>query len=79
MKQSSTVVTHAATEANRANPRQFPERSEERHAGTRLGRQELDGVLMEEAEGAVVIGHDRKRPWMMCRWTAWWWRQWTRR
>ena len=50
----STVVTHAATEANRAYlAASFLEEVQSRYAGTRLGRQELDGVLLEDAEGAL--------------------------
>lgn len=50
----STVLTTAATEANRANlPTSFLEEVYGRYAGTRLGRQELDGVLLEEEEGAL--------------------------
>jgi len=50
----STVVTHAPTEANRANlAASFLEAVRTRYSGTRLGRQELDGVLLEEAEGAL--------------------------
>ncbi|MEP5154688.1 terminase family protein [Planktotalea sp.] len=50
----STVVTHAPTEANRANlAASFLEEVERRYAGTRLGRQELDGVLLEDSEGAL--------------------------
>ncbi|QFT64058.1 Terminase-like family protein [Roseivivax sp. THAF30] len=50
----STVVTHAATEANRANlAASFLEEMSARYAGTRLGRQELDGVLMEDVPGAL--------------------------
>ena len=50
----STVVTHAPTEANRAYLAQsFLEEVRARYAGTRLGRQELDGVLLEDAEGAM--------------------------
>lgn len=50
----STVVTSAPTEANRANlAASFLEEVRARYAGTRLGRQELDGVLFEEAEGAL--------------------------
>lgn len=49
-----TVLTHAPTEANRANlAAGFLEAVRRRYAGTRLGRQELDGVLLEEAEGAL--------------------------
>ncbi|GAA0286139.1 DNA-packaging protein [Rhodovulum strictum] len=50
----TTVVTHAPTEANRANlAASFLEAVRTRYAGTRLGRQELDGVLLEESEGAL--------------------------
>ncbi len=50
----STVTTHAPTEANAANlAAGFLEEVQRRYAGTRLGRQELDGVLMAEAEGAL--------------------------
>ena len=51
---SSTVVTHAPTEANAANlAASFLEEVRARYAGTRLGRQELDGVLLNDAEGAL--------------------------
>ncbi len=54
LKAPSTVTTHAPTEANRAYlARSFLEEVEARYAGTRLGRQELDGVLLEDAEGAL--------------------------
>lgn len=54
MGQDSTVLTHAATQANRANlAKGFLEEVERRYAGTRLGRQELDGVLLSDAEGAL--------------------------
>ncbi len=50
----STVVTRAATEANRANlAGSFLAEMRARYAGTRLGRQELDGELLEDAEGAL--------------------------
>lgn len=50
----STVVTHAPTEANRANlAASFLEEVRERYRGTRLGRQELDGELLEAVEGAL--------------------------
>ncbi|SEK37375.1 Large terminase phage packaging protein [Roseovarius azorensis] len=50
----STVVTSAPTEANRAYLAEgFLEEVRARYAGTRLGRQELDGVLVDEAEGAL--------------------------
>ncbi|CRL14501.1 phage DNA Packaging Protein [Ruegeria sp. R11] len=50
----STVQTHAATEANRANlATSFIEEVRNRYAGSRLGRQELDGVLLQDVEGAL--------------------------
>ena len=50
----STVSTHAPTEANRAwLAASFLEEMRARYAGTRLGRQELEGVLLEDAEGAL--------------------------
>ncbi len=54
LARESTAVTHAPTEANRAHLAQsFLEEVRARYAGTRLGRQELDGVLLDEAEGAL--------------------------
>lgn len=51
---SSTVQSHAATEANRANlAPSFLTEVRARYAGSRLGRQELDGVLLSEVEGAI--------------------------
>lgn len=50
----STVVTHAPTEANRAYlADSFLEEVRARYAGTRLGRQELDGVLLDDVDGAM--------------------------
>ena len=50
----STVVTSAPTEANAANLAQgFLDEVKARYAGTRLGRQELEGVLLEDVEGAL--------------------------
>ena len=50
----STVVTQAPTEANRAFlAASFLEEVRTRYAGTRTARQELDGVLLEDAEGAL--------------------------
>ncbi|WP_238379809.1 DNA-packaging protein [Celeribacter ethanolicus] len=54
LERSSTVTTHAPTEANAANlAASFLEEVKARYAGTRLGRQELDGVLLDEEEGAL--------------------------
>lgn len=50
----STATTHAPTEANRAFlADSFLAEMSARYGGTRLGRQELDGVLLEDAEGAL--------------------------
>lgn len=58
----STVVTHAPTEANRANlAASFLQEVRARYAGTRLGRQELDGVLLADAEGALWTGERLER------------------
>lgn len=54
LRNPSTVVTHAPTEANRAYlAASFLEEVRARYGGTRTGRQELDGALLEEAEGAL--------------------------
>ena len=46
----STVTTHAPTDANRANlAKSILEEVHSRYAGTRMGRQELDGVLLDDA------------------------------
>jgi phage terminase large subunit-like protein len=50
----ATVMTHAPTQANRANlADSFLAEVQRRYAGTRAGRQELDGVLIADAEGAL--------------------------
>jgi phage terminase large subunit-like protein len=50
----STVVTHAPTEANSANlAASFLEEVRTRFGNTRLGRQELDGVLLDDLDGAL--------------------------
>ena len=50
----STVSTHAGTQANRAYlAKSFLEEVEARYGGTRLGRQELEGVLVEDVDGAL--------------------------
>ena len=53
----STVVSHAPTEANRANlAASFLEVVRSRYAGSRLARQELDGVLLTDIEGTLWPG-----------------------
>jgi phage terminase large subunit-like protein len=50
----STVTSSAPTEANRAHlAESFLDEVRARYAGTRLGRQELDGILIDEAEDAL--------------------------
>lgn len=54
VKNPSTVLTQAPTEANRAYlAASFLEEVRARYAGTRTAREELDGMLLEEAEGAL--------------------------
>lgn len=54
LARDGTVQTHAATEANRANlAESFLQEVRARYAGTHLGRQELDGLLMADVEGAL--------------------------
>ena len=54
LAQDTTVVTSAPTEANSAFLAQsFLDEVRARYAGTRLGRQELDGILIDEADGAL--------------------------
>jgi phage terminase large subunit-like protein len=58
----TTVQTHAATEANRANlAASFLEEVRRRYADTRLGRQELDGILVAEVDGAMWTNGMLKR------------------
>ncbi|MEM9351266.1 MAG: terminase family protein, partial [Pseudomonadota bacterium] len=50
----STVMTQAPTEANRAYlASSFLEEVRARYAHSRLGRQELDGVMLDDVEGAL--------------------------
>jgi phage terminase large subunit-like protein len=54
LKNPSSVIAHAPTEANRAYlAESFLAEVRTRYGGTRLGRQELDGVLVEDEEGAL--------------------------
>ena len=54
LARATTVVTHAPTEANAANlAGSFLAEVRARFEGTRLGRQELDGMLLEDVEGAL--------------------------
>lgn len=59
---NTTVVTHAPTQANRANlADSFLKEIEGRYGGTSLGRQEMDGVMLTEVEGALWSSADLTR------------------
>lgn len=50
----TTLVTRGSTQANADNlAKGYVTRLERRYAGTRLGRQELDAEMLEDAEGAL--------------------------
>ena len=54
MANPTTVITRAPTDANRAYlAASFLEEVRARYAGTRQGRQELDGELIEDVDGAL--------------------------
>ncbi len=54
LDRETTVMTHAATQANRANlASDFLDEIEARYAGTRLGRQEISGELLSDVTGAL--------------------------
>lgn len=54
LRRESTVVTHATTQANRANlAKGFLAEIEARYGGTSLGRQEIDGVMLADVDGAL--------------------------
>lgn len=57
LARASTVTTHAPTSANRAHlARGFLDEVHERYAQTRLGRQELEGMMLDDVEGALWTG-----------------------
>lgn len=54
LRDPTTVISRATTYANRANlAGAFLDQIVRKYEGTRLGRQELEGELLEEAEGAL--------------------------
>jgi len=54
LRNPSTVVSHAPTEANRAHlAASFLAEIRARYDGTNIGRQELDGELLDDVEGAL--------------------------
>ena len=54
LARDTTVVTHAPTQANRANlAPSFLAEVEARYGGTSLGLQEMDGVMLSDIEGAL--------------------------
>lgn len=57
MNRPDTVVSRMRTADNRANlPQSLLDELERIYGGTRIGRQELEGELLEEAEGALWRG-----------------------
>lgn len=52
-RQPKTVITHGTIDDNPALDETTRARWKEKYAGTRLGRQELSGELIEEIEGAL--------------------------
>ena len=50
---ASTAVSRARTRDNRVLPKAFLDEVEQRYGGTVLGRQELDGELIDDPEGAL--------------------------
>ncbi|NEY89303.1 DNA-packaging protein [Tabrizicola oligotrophica] len=59
LKNPSTVTTHAPTEANRAHlAASFLAEVQARYGGQRLGLQELQGLLVEEVDGALWKASD---------------------
>ncbi|MDE4304388.1 terminase family protein [Phaeobacter gallaeciensis] len=62
LARDSTAQSHAATEANRAHlAPSFLTEVRARYAGSRLGRQELDGVLLSDVEGALWSAEQLER------------------
>jgi phage terminase large subunit-like protein len=58
LERDSTVTTHAPTSANRANlAPSFLIEVEGKYGGTRLGRQELDGMMLTDVQGALWTAH----------------------
>ncbi|WP_296376539.1 terminase family protein [Yoonia sp.] len=54
LDRDSTVMTHAPTQANRANlAASFLAEVTARYGGTSLGRQEIDGALLADVDGAL--------------------------
>ncbi len=54
LERDTTVMTHAATSANAANlANGFMDEINARFQGTQLGKQEIEGLLIDEAEGAM--------------------------
>ncbi|WGI20843.1 terminase family protein [Amylibacter sp. IMCC11727] len=58
LEADDTVATHAPTEANRANlAPSFLKKVYLDYGGSRLGKQELDGKMIEDVEGALWPAH----------------------
>jgi len=61
----STVTTHAPTDANKAYlAKSFLDEVYARYGGTRQGREELEGVLLEDVEGALWTNAGLEKAWV---------------
>ena len=62
LDRDGTVVTHAPTQANRANlAKSFLAEIEGRYGGTSLGRQEIAGEMLTDVDGALWTSDDLAR------------------
>ena len=57
MSEPDSVITHARTTDNPYLPRAFVQGIQDRYAGTRLGRQELDGEIIVDRDDALWTRH----------------------
>lgn len=53
LKIPNTVITHASLFDNPHNPKDWVEKMRKKYEGTRLGRQELRGELLDDIDGAL--------------------------
>lgn len=66
VKDAGTVITRGTIRDNPHLPASVKAKLEERYAGTRLGRQELDGELIEDVEGALWTHAMCERAYKLC-------------
>lgn len=53
LETDNTIITHASLFDNPHNPKKWVEKMRKKYEGTRLGRQELRGELLDDIEGAL--------------------------